>query len=125
MPESVESLNDWIDLLYEGSMGCIGLLEGWLRGALAYVGANDEDVLTLARLKHARRSKIEEIEISREITEGEKVLGKADGFSYVSTYDSNKLIVNNKKKANKKRGKPFRRSPKRYGIGNINGGVAV
>jgi len=125
LPEGVESLNDWIDLLYEGSMGCIGLLEGWLRGALAYVDANDERVLTLAHLKAARRSKIEEAEISQEITEGEKVLGKAGGISYVSAVESSDLVVSNKKKINKKRGKPFRRSPKRYDIGDLNGGIEI
>lgn len=113
LPSNVSGLEDWIEYLYEGSMGCIGLLEAWLRDALGLVISYGGDELTLDHLKMARRPVEEEKEIAAEIQMGEEMLliKKSD------LRDESHNVVGFARKSIRK---PFQRNPKRYGIGTRN-----
>ena len=110
LPSDVPALDHWLEYLYQGSMGCIGLLEAWLRDALALVISYGSEELTLEHLKMARRPAEEEDEIATEIQLGEEILlVKQSGLRN----DSHNVVDF----ARKSTGKPFQRNPKRYGIG--------
>ncbi|MFK5948273.1 MAG: ATP-binding protein [Methylococcales bacterium] len=118
LPKGVSSLEEWADLLYDGSLGCIGLLEGWLRDALARVISYGNDELTQEHFKITRRPLSEEQEIVREIIEGEAFLEKDD----TELRDENYIIEPPSKlpsgpASKKRKRKPFQRNPKRYKIG--------
>ena len=95
------------ELLYEGSLGCIGLLSAWLlraeaRGMLAKSG------ITLELLKKTMLSNADRIEIEREILAGEESLSSTVG---------RKLPVQ-KTTRKKSSAKPFQRNQKRLSPGN-------
>lgn len=113
LPADVPSLDHWLEYLYEGSMGCIGLLEVWLRDALALVISYGSDELSLEHIQMARRPAAEEKEIATEIEMGEKVL--LCQTSELRDEDHNVVEF-----VGKHISKPFQRNPKRYGIGARN-----
>lgn len=118
LPKNVSSLEDWNEVLYEGSLGCIGLLEGWLRDALAHVISYGNDELTLEHFKLTRRPLSEEREIADEIVEGEAFLEKSDSELRDENYTIDPAPESSSSPTPKKRkGKPFQRNPKRYKIG--------
>src|SRR5262245_10147622 len=67
LPKGISSLRDWREPLYEGSLGCIGLLEGWLREALALAMAREALSLTVEHLMSTRKSDSDLAELAREI----------------------------------------------------------
>ena len=120
LPKGVNSLSSWIDELYDGSMGCIGHLEKWLRGSLALVLANDDQTLSLKHLRAARQPKIEEARLIEEITEGEEILGDSDVFdNTILTEAADKKGGCCKVKKTKKT-HSFIKNPRRYEIGGRN-----
>jgi len=117
LPPSVESLNEWAEILYEESMGCVGLLGRFLRGALTFVAANNDNTLTLNHLNAARRPAVEQREIAEEIRKGEGILGARTFEFYSNNVLENAEMDNAVKRVKKRKGKPFQRNPKRYEIG--------
>jgi len=87
LPERV-SLRQWNDTLYHGSLGCIGLLEMWLRECLAYLDDESEPHLTLERIKERQRPEKDFENIVQEIVEGEEYLGesKEDSANRISEH---------------------------------------
>lgn len=72
-----ESLSTWNRLLFEGSLGCVGLLSQWLRACLARVDSDDIDVVTREVLEATRTPEVQERELLAEILLGEEDLKRA------------------------------------------------
>jgi hypothetical protein len=60
--------------LYEGSLGCVGVLKSWLNRALAYAIAHEATTITLGHLDRQALPTRTLLNLAREITEGEAVL---------------------------------------------------
>ncbi|VAW65874.1 hypothetical protein MNBD_GAMMA11-3449 [hydrothermal vent metagenome] len=103
----LKTLQDCAQLLYDGSLGCIGLLRGWLTRASA-ISAMYNTGVTREILKDTRISKSDLNEILKEIIIGEKNLDTED-FIKTSIGHSYKTSQENKSSH-----KPFQRKPKRY-----------
>lgn len=105
------SLRTYNELLYNGSMGCIGLLNAWLRRALAISTVRkkeiDKNILMETKLPDSDLEKMAE-----EIHKGEKLID--------SNIPINKTSKENKKtqEKTKKKTKPFQKKPKRRTKGN-------
>lgn len=106
----LESLTEMSDYLYDGSFGCIGLLEGWIREALAVAHAGQHEFLTKDHFGCVTKLTREREMIAKEIAEGERLLAdmRAPGEESPTVSPSNKR---------KPKGKPFRRNPRRYKTG--------
>lgn len=111
LPSDVRSLSIWNDLLYPDSLGCIGLLEGWLRNALAKAQASSADYLTKQHFLDSRKPHGDLREIAAEISAGEKSLKSPDETpeAPVRTEESARPV--------KPSQKPFKKKPRRYPIG--------
>ena len=103
------------EMLYHGSLGCIGLLRNWLGRAVARSHATGKQ-LTPTLLREVMFSKADLAAISEEIYQGEKLFEPADAHSQSSRDRAMKAMPP------KKTGKPFQRKPKRYAPGNRTGG---
>ena len=101
------SLKAVCEMLYEGSLGCIGLLSAWLLRAEAR-GQISGSGITLELLKKARLSNADLAEIEREILTGEQ--GLLSG--------SKKKLPAQKSRNRKSPVKPFQRKPKRLEPGH-------
>jgi hypothetical protein len=66
------SLMEFIEILYRGSLGCVGLLKCWLNRALALAVESGSAAITLQHLKATVLSKPALDRIEKEIQEGEK-----------------------------------------------------
>lgn len=73
----VGTLDRYSQYFYMGSMGCIGLLERWLRNALSIAMADKADI-TFEMLKQSRLCDSDRKAISREILEGEELVLTSD-----------------------------------------------
>lgn len=112
LPAGVLSLRDWNDLLHLDSLGCIGLLEGWLRGALAAAHAQNAEFLTKDHLLASRKTLGDLRVIAAEIAAGEEALKpRGDG------QDEPPPAPNAPASTNRRHHKPFRRNPRRYRFG--------
>lgn len=69
--EQDESLSTWNKLLFEGSLGCVGLLSRWLRSCLASMLSEGLDTLTLEALLADRLPTVQEGKLLDEILVGE------------------------------------------------------
>lgn len=67
-------LLQWSKLLYEGSLGCIGLLSKWLRTAVAQMALSHNSALTLAALNRTRTPRTQLEQMMKEIHSGELAL---------------------------------------------------
>lgn len=103
----LDSLQDCAELLYEGSLGCIGLLRGWLTRATAISSVYGRGI-SKNILMNTRFSKKDLKAILKEIVVGERNL-EADDFIQSSISDA--YMTPKKKKASNK---PFQRKPKRH-----------
>tara|TARA_B100000676_G_C18044391_1_gene826977 strand:+ start:858 stop:1916 length:1059 start_codon:yes stop_codon:yes gene_type:complete len=103
------------EMLYHGSLGCIGLLRNWLGRAVARSHATGKQ-LSPALLREVMFSKADLAAISEEIYQGEKLFEPADTHSQSSRDRATKVLPP------KSKGKPFQRKPKRYAPGNRTGG---
>jgi hypothetical protein len=62
------------DYLYEGSVGCVGILKNWLNRALGLALATEQSTLTLAHLERTAEPMRKLLRLAREIKEGETAL---------------------------------------------------
>ena len=104
---NINSLEAYAAYLYEGSLGCIGLLEAWIREALSYAMANNDDYLLLEHFKMSSKVDKDRRMVAAEIKKGEDFL----------LIEGNKNIDNSKNKPKEKKvknKKPFEKKPKRH-----------
>jgi len=117
----VKSLREWSEYLYYGSLGCLGLLEKWLRSALAKVRANGDDYLKISHLEHTRKPDDDISSILAELQDGEESIAKKDLFTAATETEKEKIIepeksTKKKQKKKKSKNKPFRTKPRRYPV---------
>jgi len=105
-----ESLRDWNDLLYEGSLGCIGLLLKWIRRALSRMDPDIDRFLTREHMLASSFSKAELGQIAEEIRHGEAAM---EAWMSPSVKKKERPTP----KARKRSPKPFRRRSKRIPLG--------
>jgi len=105
------SLNNCIEILYEYSLGCIGLLRGWLMRASAMASVAGGGI-TKEILMEMRLSDSDLASISKEILLGEQSLLKNPHGS------SDKKTRPTPPPDKSKSGKPFQRNPRRMEEGN-------
>lgn len=110
--KGVSSLVDWNRLLYEGSLGVIGLLSAWLRDAMSEMLSNGEHRLSLTHLMYARKPQNYLDEMAEEIIEGENYL---KGIVKGRTKDAGKSTRQKKADAKKRKAAspPFQAKVKR------------
>lgn len=65
------ALVEWWEELYEGSVGCVGVLKDWLTRALAMVLEKDAKTLARTDLETQALGKVKLMQMAREIKEGE------------------------------------------------------
>jgi hypothetical protein len=111
------TLLDHAQLLYEGSIGCIGLLKKWLLHASALALARSE-LISLSLLKETRPPDADISAIAREIAQGEQYLEKS-GIIELPTGKNEDWGSDEVRKANNRR--PFQKKPRRLKAGNRNG----
>ncbi len=70
LAEEPDLVGCW-EALYEGSLGCVGVLKSWLNRSLAYALAHDAVILTRRHLERQAASTRTLINLAREIAEGE------------------------------------------------------
>lgn len=68
-------LLQWSQVLYEGSLGCIGLLSKWLRTSASQVAFSSDQTLTLAALNRAKPPRSQLEQMMKEILSGELAIG--------------------------------------------------
>jgi hypothetical protein len=108
------SLTKWNTILYEGSFGCIGLLERWLRNAVGKALSEQSPALKLQHIISTQLTIDKSDTIGREIQDGEKLLACAltgDGLSDTEPDPSVPPPV-------RKRPKAFQKKPRRMKPGN-------
>lgn len=110
LPRGAHSLRAWDEFLYEGSFGCIGLLGGWLRGALAMARAQGDEALTKDHLLATRKLVGDRRQLALEINEGEKAFAESE-------LEVPTLQPPPPTHSNPKRPKPFQKKPRRYAVG--------
>lgn len=115
LPHGVKSLRDWNELLYRESLGCIGLLESWLREALAAANAQHSEVLTLEHLQSTRKALHDREEIANEIAQGEEALKVDTEENATKEFSAINSVTTPQKP--KKSQKPFQKKPRRYAVG--------
>lgn len=120
LDKSLTSLNDIAELMYEGSLGCIGLLKAWLKRADAVASYHNVPV-SEGLLRSKRLTDLDLREIADEILVGEECLVRTSASKRVggaaNTSSAEKGIPGGKKK----KGKPFQRNPTRQTAGNRTG----
>lgn len=107
-----ESLRPWNEYLFQGSLGCIGLLRGWIRNALNQAWLGDARFLSLEHLEASKNSELDLRSLTAEIDAGENNLSKADpvtGSSSVGEHSGTR--------AAKRSSKPFTANPRRFAVG--------
>lgn len=115
LPPGIKSLRDWNELLYPDSLGCIGLLESWLREGLATADTEQSEVLSLEHLQASRKALVEREVIAEEIAQGEQML-KMDPDKNSPTKPAPGGTATGSQKT-KRRRKPFQKKPRRYPVG--------
>lgn len=108
LPRGVNSLRDWNDLLYQDAIGCIGLLERWLRKGLAKADSNQSNFLAKTYLLDTRTPTEERKRLAHEIAQGETLLEAQSEVEIAET-----VVV---PATPKRKGKPFTAKPRRYPV---------
>ena len=72
------NLREWAEFLFQDSLDCIGLLQSWLRDALAIASATGPETLTKAHLMEAKLSASDRRIIEEEILEGEATMARME-----------------------------------------------
>lgn len=110
----VTSLVDWAELLHQGSLGCIGLVNKWLRTALARATARDAKYLEEKHLIETFQPADELDVISHEIFYGEDALAPpAPGETVQTTPAPTATSSKHPRKS-----KPYQKKPRRYSVGS-------
>lgn len=115
LDNSIPSLTSCGELLYEGSLGCIGLVKSWLRRAAAFAAIENKGI-TEAILKQTMLSNADREAIALEIYAGEKLL-ESTCFVKPTKKETVKPSSDKKGKA-KAKTKAFKSKPKRKKTGN-------
>lgn len=117
LQDSIGSLEDHLEMLYKGSLGCIGLLRKWLKTASLYAAAVDESI-SMSTLHRAAPSASDYDVVRKEIVEGEHFLrGIFD--SPAEEKPKSKAVTSKSERPKKKsNSKPFQRKPKRIQANN-------
>lgn len=109
----VDSLRCWNQYLYQGSLGCLGALRGWIRDALNEAWVSNSPVLTKRHFELSIKSDLELREMASEIEAGESSLASGQlipeqqpGLAEVAL-----------KQVRKRHSKPFTAAPRRFGVG--------
>lgn len=108
------SLRDWNELLYKGSLGCIGILEMWLRACVAYIDDELEPYLTIERLRQRQRPSPELETIAEEIIQGERYLMDEDLPDDVIDSAAPTRQTSSSVRKNRANARPFQSAPKIY-----------
>jgi len=124
----VNSLLEWNEYLYKGSIGCVGLLSKWLRSALAIAKSRNDSVLRIEHLEHTIRSIEKLSSLESEILVGEEALVKPrfsakdsmhNDVQFSESFESesaDKKRTGKEKSSKKKKAKPFKTKPARYPV---------
>lgn len=104
---SLHSLVDITELIYEGSLGCIGLLKAWLKRTEAIASINKQKV-NANILRQTRLTDLDLQSIKAEILSGEKSLRKSSIVKSKAGESRTPSSVRAKKSS-----KPFQRKPVR------------
>jgi len=117
---TLNSLWENYEMLYEGSLGCIGLLRGWLARASALASVQGTGV-TRELLEKTVLSESDLNAIAEEIISGEDMLSTDNGSkrTKISSRRNNKK---NNQLGKSKKTKPFQKKPRRYKPGHRTGG---
>ena len=104
------------EYLFQGSVGCVGILKNWLTRSLRVALAESAPTLTISHLKQGAFSASRINTIRSEAQQGERRLLQEDNLSFPleSSSVSNHQSVN---KSSTQRGRVGRRSPKRDAVG--------
>ena len=105
-----QSLRDWNDFLYSGSLGCIGLLRRWLRSALTKAWIVNAAVISREHFESSRMSDLDLESLLREITIGEESLCSA----LVTPVAIEQPGEPTKEGEKRRRGRPFAANPRRF-----------
>jgi len=108
-----QSLLDHAELLYSGSLGCIGLLRNWLKRASAFALADGVGI-SGAYLERTALSDSDLQKIAEEISAGEQQLN----FSVTSMELPAGDQLSQRAPASARKAKPFQRKPARYPKGS-------
>lgn len=109
------SLSTWNVLLFDGSLGCVGLLSRWLRSCLASMLSEGVNTLTLEALLAERLPAVQESKLLDEI-----LLGEADMKRLHDTTQARLLPQKENKEpksSRQKSGRPFQRNSRRSPAG--------
>jgi hypothetical protein len=119
LESKLSSLTDLAELMYGGSLGCIGLLKAWLKRTDAIASMQNIPVSERLLMEN-KLSDINLLAIRQEINMGEKLLERSEGKSPVSQDNAIKSESENKVNTRpiKKGKKPFQRNPVRNQAGN-------
>lgn len=123
-----EDLVKWGTFLFEGSLGCIGSLMLWVRGALGKALVTRSDTLNIEHFEASFQPKTMREAIKKEIVDGETTINRArlllksdptiqpnEVVEEVEEKSRNKHVAPSspKEAANKRRRKPFQRKTRR------------
>lgn len=111
LDKSIPSLLDCAELLFEGTLGCVGLIRAWLYRA-SVLAAIEGCNIKLSHIQNSMKSGDQLVTVREEIEFGERLLGVEE---YAS---STKPVAENSKINKTKRRKPFQRNAKRFSAEN-------
>lgn len=115
------TLMEYVEFLYRGCLGCVGLLKCWLNRALALAVESGSHEITIKHLKATVLSKPALDQIEKEIQEGEKKAEaydeQGDCFRQIMKKVSNEATDLTDVEATKKKSAAFQRNPHRDKVG--------
>jgi hypothetical protein len=114
LDDSLGSIQNCAELLYEGTYGCIGLIRAWLYRASVLACIDGKDIC-LSHIQRSMKSANQLVTVEHEIDNGEKLLAIPNSET-IKKPSSNKQKQPEKSK--KKAQKPFQRKPARHAPGN-------
>ncbi|HFF3761138.1 AAA family ATPase [Stenotrophomonas sp. JC08] len=109
------SLSTWNILLFEGSLGCVGLLSRWLRSCLASMLSEGVNALTLEALLAERLPTVQECKLLDEILLGEAAMKRFHENN--QTQLPPQKVNKESKSSHQKNGRPFQRNSRRSPAG--------
>lgn len=111
LDESLPSLLDCAELLYEGTLGCVGLIRAWLYRA-SVLAVVEGCSINLSHIQRSMKSIDQLVTVANEIEFGERLLG-------VDTYKLETQLKTKKSSETKTNtGKNFQRLAKRFSANN-------
>ena len=116
LDESLPSLIQCTELLYQGTFGCIGLVRAWLYHASA-LAATHQKKIDLSLIKKTMKSPMQLYSIAEEILTGETILGISPCTALTSAVEA-QAPRSAASKVRKSSSKPFQRKAERFEPGN-------